>query len=473
MTNNDVTSVNDGRNAEPSIEVEIKARVEKTFQNTLATLKELVSIPSVAWESHDLSRVRESAERVAELARESGFDDVEILTADKPDGGQGMPAVVARKHPRPGYPTVLLYAHHDVQPVGDVADWDTDPWVATEVGDRLYGRGAADDKAGLMTHLASVDALHSVLGEELGIGITLFIEGEEEAGSPSFGNFLATYQDKLQADAIVVADSSNWRAGVPALTTSLRGVISGTVTVRTLDHALHSGMFGGPLVDANTAMVRVLASLHDDEGSVAVDGLVRGPDPELDYAEEDFRTDAGALEDFRLTGKGSISSRLWNQPALSIIGMDITSVDQSSNTMASTARARVSLRLAPGQDPHEAHRLLEEHLTQNAPWGSTVEYDGGEAGQPFESDVTSGPAQAVLESMKDAWNTEPVLMGMGGSIPFVASLTQTFPDAAILITGIEDPDTRAHSANESLFIPDFQRAIESEAFFMVRMNQSR
>lgn len=445
--------------------------VQRDFPQVLDELTELVAIPSVAWESHDLGEVRRSAEAVAELARSAGFETVEVLTAPRPDGEEGMPAVVAQHPARPGFPTVLLYAHHDVQPVGSPEEWETEPWKATRVGDRLYGRGAADDKAGVMCHLA---AARELLGHhDSGLGITLFVEGEEEAGSLSFDAFLEKYREKLRADAIVVADSSNWRAGVPALTSSLRGVVSGTVTVRTGSHAVHSGMFGGPLLDANTVMIRLLSTLHDQDGAVAVDGLVRGQDPDLVYAEEDFRSDAGTLETLQLAGRGSLAGRLWNQPALSVIGMDITSVDESSNTMVSSCRARVSLRLAPGEDPHRAHEALAAHLQEHAPFGAEVEYEAGEAGEPFEADTESPAAQAILASMADAWGSEPVLTGMGGSIPFVATLTETFPEAAILITGIEDPDTRAHSANESLYLPDFQRAIEAELLFLARMSQQQ
>ncbi|WP_270238495.1 dipeptidase [Rothia kristinae] len=446
--------------------------VEEDFPRILEQLTELVAIPSIAWESHDLSQVSRSAEAVAELARQAGLEQVEILTAARPDGSQGMPAVVASRPAAPGYPTVMLYAHHDVQPVSDPQQWNTEPFVATPVGDRLYGRGAADDKAGVMVHLASVRHLIDTLGDDLRLGITLFIEGEEEAGSPSFENFLAQYRDKLAAQTIVVADSANWRAGVPALTSSLRGVVSGTVTVRTMDHALHSGMFGGPLLDATTVMVRLLATLHDADGAVAVEGLVRAAEPELNYDEADFRADAGVGEESALAGRGSLTSRLWAQPALSVIGMDVTPVEHSSNTMVESCRARVSLRLAPGQDPAEAHRLLERHLRENTPAGVQVTYDAGEAGSPFEADTSSASAQAVLAAMGEAWGVQPVLTGMGGSIPFVASLTETFPQAAILITGIEDPDTRAHSANESLYVPDFRRAIEAQALFLARMNEN-
>ncbi|MCP3424609.1 dipeptidase [Rothia sp. AR01] len=452
---------------------ELRESLEGQHERILAELAAVVEIPSVAWDVRDAGEVWRSARAVAQLAEEAGLPEVEILTSARPDGEQGMPAVVARRRAAPGQPTVMLYAHHDVQPVSDPDEWDTEPFRATPVGDRLYGRGAADDKAGVMVHIAAVRALLERGEEDPGIGITLFVEGEEEAGSPSFESFLAEHRDRLAADAIVVADSANWKQGVPALTTSLRGVVSGTVRLRALGHALHSGVFGGPLVDANTAMVRLLASLHDDDGAVAVSGLVRAPEPELDYPEEDFRRDAGVPDRLRLTGRGSIASRLWSQPALSVIGMDITPVDRSSNTLAASSRARISLRLAPGQDPHEAHRLLEEHLRAHAPWGAEVEYEAGEAGSPFEADTSSPAARAVLEAMRSTWGVEPALTGLGGSIPFVASLTETFPDAAILITGVEDPDTRAHSANESLYLPDFFKAIESEATFLLGMARTR
>ena len=245
-----------------------------------------------------------------------------------------MPAVIAQRPAAEGYPTILLYAHHDVQPAGNLDLWDTEPFVATRKGDRLYGRGAADDKAGILVHLAALAALNETLGDDFKLGVKLFIEGEEEAGSPSFTSFLNTYRDELSADYIVVADSGNWRAGVPALTTSLRGVASGDIEVRVGSHAIHSGMFGGPMLDAHTLMAQLLATLHDATGAVAVEGLHRAPEPELEYAEADFRSDSGILDSVPLAGTGSIASRLWTQPAISVIGMDIPSIATSSNTLA-------------------------------------------------------------------------------------------------------------------------------------------
>ena len=446
------------------------------FDEYIAELTELVAIPSIAWDAFDVVQVHQSAEAVRELARRAGFPEVEILSAPYPhDSGedrQGMPAVVASKPAAPGYPTILLYAHHDVQPPGEIEQWDTEPFTATLKGERLYGRGAADDKAGVITHLAAFRLAAELLGQDFNVGVKIFIEGEEEAGSPSFREFLHTYRDKLAADYIVVADSANWRAGVPALTTSLRGVASGDIEIRTGSHAVHSGIFGGPFLDAHTVMARLLSTLHDNEGAVAVEGLLRGDtDPEVEYPEEEFRTDAGILDQVPLAGRGSVTSRLWNQPAISVIGMDIPSIARSSNTLAVVSRARISVRLAPGDSPENAHKALAKHMSTHAPYNTQVRYTPVDSGMPFEADIEQNGAQIVLAAMERAWNVSPVQTGMGGSIPFVADLKTSFPDTQILITGVEDPDTRAHSANESLYVPDFKRGILAEALVLSALSR--
>lgn len=440
--------------------------IEEQFDAELAKLVELVAIPSVAWESFDISKVTDSARKVRELALDAGFESAEILSVEYAGGKMGMPAVVARKEASQGYPTFLLYAHHDVQPAGDLTLWKTDPFTATQVGDRLYGRGAADDKAGVIAHLAAFSAVRKVLGDSFKVGVTLFIEGEEEAGSPSFEDFLSHYKQKLAADYIVVADSANWRTGVPALTTSLRGVASGDISVQVSDHSVHSGMFGGPLLDAHTVLMKLISTLHDDKGKVAVEGLISSSQPEVDYDEGDFRADSGILDSMVLAGEGSISSRLWAQPAISVIGMDITSVAESSNTIAATSKARISVRLAPGQDPDDAHRALARHFEARNGLGAEVIYQAEDSGQPYSADTAGEGAQLALAAFSEAWGVEPVTTGMGGSIPFIATLTSQYPDAQILITGIEDPDTRAHSANESLYVPDFKKAILAEALML-------
>lgn len=448
-------------------------KVSDKFDIAMKRLSELVAIPSIAWEAFDLSQVHRSAEKVKDLALAVGFETAEILTATYgEDATEGMPAVVAHKPAKPGYPTILLYAHHDVQPVGDENEWHTKPFEATKVGDRLYGRGAADDKAGVVAHLTAFETVKEVLGEDFNAGVTLFIEGEEEAGSPSFSSFLETYSEKLQSDVIVVADSANWQKGVPALTTSLRGVASGEISIKVADHDVHSGMFGGPLLDAHTVMVHALSSLHDDKGKVAVEGLLIGSQPEVEYAEENFRLDSGILDSMHLAGEGSLSSRLWTQPAISIIGMNIADVDKASNTIAARSTAKISVRLAPGSNPTDAHRAIEEHFNKLNLWGAEITYTADDSGLPFSTDTSSVGAQLALKSFETAWEVTPVSTGLGGSIPFIADLKEVFPAAEILITGIEDPDTRAHSANESLYIPDFEKAIVAEALMISALSKN-
>lgn len=450
---------------------DLRTAIDRSFGTTLERLKALVAIPGIAWPSFDRGPLERSAEAVAELLRGAGLDNVHILACDKPDGTPGGPAVVARRPARDGKPTILLYAHHDVQPTGDTGLWETEPFTAVEKDGRLYGRGAADDKAGIMAHIAAYAAVSEVLGSALGLGVTFFFEGEEEAGSPTFRTFLEENREMLRADVIVVADSSNWKVGVPALTTSLRGLVDGTIEVQVLEHAVHSGMYGGPVLDAPTLLSRLIATLHDDEGNVAIGGLVARDAAAVELPEEDYRADASVLDGVRLAGSGSIASRLWTKPALSIIGFDAPSVDAASNTLLPRARAKFSLRLAPGQIPEEAMEAVRRHVESNAPFGARVTFTPGESGNPFLTDTSSPAASLAMWALGEAWGVPAVETGIGGSIPFIADLTELYPDVQILVTGVEDPDSRAHSANESLHLGDFRKAILAEALLLARINE--
>ena len=445
----------------------LRARTAEQFGALRGVLEDLVRIPSVSNADFDQEQVAASAQAVAALLRGAGIEDVRVLSVTRPDGRPGAPAVVAR-HPGPaGAPTVLLYAHHDVQPPGDEAHWASPAFEPTERAGRLYGRGAADDKAGIVAHLGAL----RVLGDELAVGVTVFVEGEEEVGSPSFTQFLHTYRDELAADVIVVADSSNWRIGVPGLTTSLRGLVDLEVEVAVLDHAIHSGMYGGAVLDAPTLLARLIATLHDDAGDVAVAGLVTAPDPSVDYDEAAFRADAGVLDGVQLAGTGPLTARLWTKPALSVIGLDAPSVARASNTITPRATAKLSLRIAPGQVPGQALAALRAHLEGHAPFGARVTVTDGELGKPFQAPADSTAMQAARWAFAEAWGTAPVDIGIGGSIPFIADLLEVYPDAAILVTGVEDPDGRAHGADESVHLGELQRVVLAEALLLDRLGQ--
>ena len=423
-------------------------------------LERLIRIPSVSADPAAGAEVRRTAELTAELFRAEGAQGVEILEVE---GGQ--PAVVAHFPAPSGQPTVLLYAHHDVQPTGEPAQWTSPPFEPTEREGRLYGRGAADDKAGIALHLAAVRAF----GGRPPVGVTVFVEGEEEIGSPALGAFLAKYHDRLAADVIVLADSSNFDVGVPALTTTLRGLADCVVEVRALDHGVHSGLYGGAAPDALTALCRLLATLHDEEGNVAIEGLGSAPAPAVDYPEERFRAEAAMLPGVRLLGEGTVAERIWARPTASVLAIDAPRVADASNTLVPAARAKVSVRLAPGDDATRAMKALTEHLRTHAPWGVQVDVTPGDAGQPYAAQA-SGPAyDAARSAFAQVWNREPVDIGIGGSIPFVAEFAETFPDAAILVTGAADPHCRAHGVDESLHLGDFARACVAEALLLTKL----
>jgi acetylornithine deacetylase/succinyl-diaminopimelate desuccinylase-like protein len=444
--------------------------INDSFPQAIGQLGEMVKIPGIAWEAFDANNLERSAELVAEYFTELNFFDwVQIRRAPKPNGEMGSPAVVARRAGKPNRPHVLLYAHHDVQPPGDSALWETDPFTATLKGDRLFGRGVSDDKSGIITHLYAIRALQQ-LADQVEIGVSIFIEGEEEAGSDSFENFLAENREDLAADLIIVADSANWSTEIPALTTSLRGVVSQVFTVRTLDHAVHSGMFGGPLPDAMTAMVKVLASLTDEAGDVAIEGLRSTKCDDLPLTQAEFAGLAGLLDGVKPMGTKSLVQQTWGEPAVTIIGIDAPSVALSSNTAQPSISAKVSLRIAPDQDPAEALKLLQQHLLANAPFGAHIELGAVEKGPGYLAKEGWGSTLAH-EAFSAAWPQPSVNIGVGGSIPFISTFATLFPDAEIMVTGVEEPDSRAHSPNESQHLPTLKRAMTAEALLLIHGNQ--
>jgi acetylornithine deacetylase/succinyl-diaminopimelate desuccinylase-like protein len=437
---------------------DLRTRLREVLPGVRRDLEDLVRIPSVSADPARVDDVRRSAEAVAALFTAEGFA-AQILAVD-----DGAPAVVAHKAGPEGAPTVLLYAHHDVQPEGDHATWDSPPFEPTERGDRLYGRGAADDKAGIAAHLAAV----RMLGDDLPVSVVLFVEGEEEVGSDSLPAFLAAHQAQLEADVIVIADSGNWDIGVPALTTSLRGLVRADIEVRTLTHAVHSGMWGGLVPDALITLSRLIATLHDDEGNVAVSGLVSGPAADVTYPEERLRAESGATAGVHWIGSGSTVERLWTKPALSITGLDAPQVDGASNTLVPAARAKISMRIAPGDTTAHALDCLRRHLEARVPWGAEFSLTVVDTGEATSIDA-SGPAYDVARAaFTEAWDgTAPIDMGVGGSIPFIAEFLEAFPHASVLVTGVEDPDTRAHGANEGLHLAEFERVCLAEALLLV------
>ena len=348
----------------PEPPADLRAAVDAVLPDARADLEALVRIPSIWADPAHAEDTRRSADAVATLARGAGAQRVDVIAAEG-----GAPAVVAHWPAPDGAPTVMLYAHHDVQPTGGDELWTTAPFEPHERDGRLYGRGAADDKAGVMTHLATLRAFDG----RPPVGVLLFVEGEEESGSPTLPALLAEHRDSLAADVIVIADAANPAVDVPALTTSLRGLANIVVEVSMLERAVHSGMFGGPAGDALTALCRLLATLHDDKGEVAVAGLTVGTSDVPDAEEDTFRGDAGLLDGVELLGTGTIPERLAHKPAIAVLGIDAPAVDGSANILLPRARAMVSVRLAPGDESGRAVEAVTEHLRRHVPWGAHLE----------------------------------------------------------------------------------------------------
>ena len=430
--------------------------VERVLPSAIADLHKLISIPSISSMPEHDADVAACAEAVAGLFQDLGASEVKFL-----EGG-GKPAVWANFPGPEGTPTVLLYAHYDVQPTGDIEAWTSPAFEPTERDGRLYARGSADDKGGVALHLAALRVFNGAPP----VGVKVFIEGEEEIGSPTMPTLLDRYRDELAADVYVVADSVNWEVGKPSLTTSLRGVADCQVTVSTLAEGLHSGQFGGVVPDALTALCRLLATLHDEAGNVAIEGLVTGTAPDLDYPENRLLEETGLLEGVSQIGDGSVVERMWFKPSASVLAIDATPVAKASNTLVPSARAKVSVRLAPGQDPAAAAKALEDHLRRNAPWGAHVDVVAGQCGAPGRITLEGERAEAAKTAFREAFGVDAVEIGCGGSIPIVAEFADRNPGALVLVTAVTDPNSRMHGIDESLDLGDFAKAALAETLLL-------
>lgn len=440
----------------------IRLFVEEDAARIRDELELLVRIPSVSAPGYPEAEVRRSADTVASLLSASGLDNVRLLEIDG-----AHPAVYGEILGPVDAPTVLLYAHHDVQPPGPDDDWDTTPFEPFERDGRVFGRGSADDKAGIVLHLASIRAL----GDDIPVTIKVFIEGEEEIGSPHLAGFLDEYGKLLKSDVIVIGDSGNWRVGEPTLTTSLRGLVDCIVTTQTLQYPVHSGSFGGTYPDANTVLARVLASLHNDDGSVAVEGLVEYDADPLDLTEEELASQMRPVGDLELIGRGSLTSRLWTRPSISVLAIDSVPINEAINQLVPVASAKVSMRIAPGQDPEAAMNALVSHIEAAAPWGAQVKVQRGAMGAAIDI-ATDGPAfDAYRDGMREGYGRQPIEAGMGGSIPFVAELSNLYPEAALLLIGVADPTSQYHAPNESVEFADIISAAIAQSIAIGRLGE--
>ncbi|GGI46806.1 acetylornithine deacetylase/succinyl-diaminopimelate desuccinylase-like protein [Agromyces flavus] len=425
-----------------------------------AELAELVAMRSVA---DPRQFPPEECERTAEWVRDRfaqlGFTDARLEVT--PDGSKAV--VGSRAAASDDAPTVLLYAHYDVQPPLDDAAWRTPPFELTEVDGRWYGRGAADCKGNILMHLLALRAL----GDDIPVNLKLVVEGSEEQGTGGLEQYVEANPDVLEADTILVCDTGNAAVGKPAATITLRGMANVVVRVAALRSEIHSGMFGGPAPDALAALIEMLASLRDEDGNTTIEGLdaTQGWHGEP-YDADQFRADAGVLEGVSLLGDGSVADELWSRPAVTVLGIDCPPVIGSAAAIVPHAAARLNLRVPPGVDPTGARDALEAHLRGEAPWGVQIEVETEAVGAPFAA-RTDGPAfRAMAAAMREAYGVEMTTLGQGGSIPLCNVFADTYPGAEIILMGVEEPLALIHAPNESVDPTEIERLAVAEALFL-------
>jgi cysteinylglycine-S-conjugate dipeptidase len=444
--------------------------VEQNFKEFRADLEKLSRIPSISADGFPPEEVRRSAQATADVMRKWGIENVQVLEIP------GVhPYVYGDWMHKPGAPTLLLYGHHDVQPPGRPPKWVTPAFEPTERGGRLYGRGTADDKAGVMAHVAAVGAYLRSAGA-LPCNVKFIIEGEEEIGSENLGRFLDKYKKMMAADYIVLSDTANFDTGVPALTYQLRGICQVDVEVKCLDHPLHSGMWGGPVPDPVQILCAMIADLQGKDGKLNVPGLykdVAKPSAKqlkrirkLPFDEKKFKKEGGLVPGLKLWGEKGFTAyeKMWTRPSLTVIALEAHPIQGSSNQILDSARARLSLRTVPNIDGRKAGMLLVKKLVTKPPYG--VQVTARITGTtPWWTTDPEGPAfDAARRALKAGFGKETAMIGAGGTIGFVQPFADLLGGAPCLLMGVEDPPCNAHSENESLHLGDWLKCMKSAVY---------